>query len=203
MGLRFRKSINLGGGARINLSKSGVGFSAGTKGYRYTKTATGRDRTTVSIPGTGISYVEESGKSTPNAAGGSDLGISEVPASPATAVVSSIIVLVIFGFIGYFVAILLSIFLGGVAYFLYAVFMAIILAVCIAMSVRSVKLSQGAVTLPDEENMDTEDIAGVPSQATDDAKDPAAEIAKYKSLLDSGAITQEEYDAKKKQLLEM
>ena len=52
MGLRFRKSINLGGGARINLSKSGIGFSIGTKGYRYTKTATGRDRTTVSIPGT-------------------------------------------------------------------------------------------------------------------------------------------------------
>lgn len=31
--------------------------------------------------------------------------------------------------------------------------------------------------------------------------DPAAEIAKYKSLLDSGAITQDEYEAKKKQLL--
>ena len=60
MGLRFRKSINPGGGARINLSKSGIGFSIGTKGYRYTKTATGRDRTTVSIPGTGISYVKES-----------------------------------------------------------------------------------------------------------------------------------------------
>lgn len=29
----------------------------------------------------------------------------------------------------------------------------------------------------------------------------ADEIAKYKDLLDSGAITQEEYDAKKKQLL--
>lgn len=31
--------------------------------------------------------------------------------------------------------------------------------------------------------------------------DPAAEIAKFKSLLDSGAITQDEYEAKKKQLL--
>lgn len=29
----------------------------------------------------------------------------------------------------------------------------------------------------------------------------ADEIAKYKALLDSGAITQEEYEAKKKQLL--
>lgn len=34
-------------------------------------------------------------------------------------------------------------------------------------------------------------------------KDPAAEIAKYKALLDSGAITLEEYNAKKKQLLDL
>lgn len=33
--------------------------------------------------------------------------------------------------------------------------------------------------------------------------DPAAEIAKYKSLLDSGAITQDEYDQKKQQLLDL
>lgn len=59
MGLRFRKSINLGHGLRMNLSKSGVGFSAGTKGFRVTKTANGRIRTTASIPGSGISYVKE------------------------------------------------------------------------------------------------------------------------------------------------
>lgn len=59
MGMRFRKSINLGGGLRMNLSKSGIGFSAGTKGFRVTKTAKGRTRTTASIPGTGISYVKE------------------------------------------------------------------------------------------------------------------------------------------------
>lgn len=59
MGLRYRKSIKIGP-ARINFSKSGVGYSVGTKGLRYTKTATGRDRITTSIPGTGISYVKES-----------------------------------------------------------------------------------------------------------------------------------------------
>ena len=68
MGFRYRKSINLGGGFRINLSKSGVGYSWGTKGYRVTKTATGKTRTTASIPGTGISYVHETGKSNKNKA---------------------------------------------------------------------------------------------------------------------------------------
>lgn len=60
MGLRFRKSINLGGGAKINFSKSGVGYSIGTKGARITKKANGGSKTTLSVPGTGISYVKES-----------------------------------------------------------------------------------------------------------------------------------------------
>ena len=54
MGLRFRKSIKLGG-LRINFSKSGIGYRYGVKGLRYTKTANGKDRITASIPGTGIS----------------------------------------------------------------------------------------------------------------------------------------------------
>lgn len=61
MGFRYRKSISLGGGFRINISKSGVGYSWGTKGYRITKTAKGTIRRTVSIPGTGISFVDETG----------------------------------------------------------------------------------------------------------------------------------------------
>ena len=61
MGLRFRKSINLGGGFRVNLSKSGVGYSWGVKGYRVTKKAGGGRRTTASIPGTGISYTKDYG----------------------------------------------------------------------------------------------------------------------------------------------
>lgn len=62
MGFRYRKSINLGGGFRVNISKSGVGYSYGTKGYRITKTSKGTIRKTVSIPGTGISYVDETSK---------------------------------------------------------------------------------------------------------------------------------------------
>lgn len=61
MGLRIRKSINLGP-VRINLSKSGIGYSIGVKGFRHTKTATGRVRNTITIPGTGISWVDESKK---------------------------------------------------------------------------------------------------------------------------------------------
>lgn len=61
MGFRFRKSVSfLGGAFRINFSKSGIGYSFGGKGARITKTATGRTRTTLSVPGTGISYVTES-----------------------------------------------------------------------------------------------------------------------------------------------
>ena len=58
MGFRFRKSIGKGA-FRLNLSKSGVGFSLGGKGARITKTAKGTTRSTVGIPGTGIGYVSE------------------------------------------------------------------------------------------------------------------------------------------------
>ncbi|MPM13469.1 hypothetical protein SDC9_59826 [bioreactor metagenome] len=69
MGIRMRKSINLGGGFKINLSKSGIGYSWGVPGYRVTRTAKGTTRRTYSIPGTGLSYVDESGRNrnrTPN-----------------------------------------------------------------------------------------------------------------------------------------
>ena len=58
MGWRYRKSYKLGG-FRINLSKSGIGYSCGIPGMRFTKMANGRERTTYSIPGTGFFYVEE------------------------------------------------------------------------------------------------------------------------------------------------
>lgn len=58
MGLRYRKSINFGP-LRLNFSKSGIGYSYGVKGYRVTHTADGKVRTTMSVPGTGISHVTE------------------------------------------------------------------------------------------------------------------------------------------------
>lgn len=59
MRFRFRKSFNLGFGFRINLSKSGIGFSWGFPGFRKTKLCSGRKRITFNIPGTGISYIKE------------------------------------------------------------------------------------------------------------------------------------------------
>ena len=62
MGFRFRKSVNLGP-LRFTASKSGISTSFGGKGARVTKLANGRTRSTLSVPGTGISYVSEtSGK---------------------------------------------------------------------------------------------------------------------------------------------
>jgi len=58
MGLRFRKSINIGP-LRINLSKSGIGFSLGVKGFRVSRSAKGKNTATVSLPGTGLSYVQD------------------------------------------------------------------------------------------------------------------------------------------------
>ena len=58
MGLKYRKSINIGP-LRINFSKSGVGFSMGVKGFRVGRSATGKTKATVSLPGTGLSYEQD------------------------------------------------------------------------------------------------------------------------------------------------
>lgn len=56
MGVKFRKSINLGSGTRVNLSKKGVGVSVGNKYVRTTKKAGGGSYSTFTAPGTGLSY---------------------------------------------------------------------------------------------------------------------------------------------------
>ncbi|HOX37704.1 MAG TPA: DUF4236 domain-containing protein [Candidatus Brocadiia bacterium] len=63
MGWTYRKSVNFGP-LRINLSKSGVGYSVGGKGYRTGKTAKGRNYTSISIPGTGLRYYKSGSKQT-------------------------------------------------------------------------------------------------------------------------------------------
>lgn len=58
MGFRLKKSIKIGKNSKINLSKSGIGFSTGVKGARVSVGPKGV-RKTASIPGTGISYTDQ------------------------------------------------------------------------------------------------------------------------------------------------
>lgn len=60
MGFRFGKSIRLGKFIRLNISKSGLGVSAGVKGLRVGVGPRGA-RMTTSIPGTGVSYSTQLG----------------------------------------------------------------------------------------------------------------------------------------------
>jgi hypothetical protein len=59
MGLRFRRSFRLMPGVRLNLSKSGVSASLGRRGDWLTVGSKGA-RARVGIPGTGLSYTEQS-----------------------------------------------------------------------------------------------------------------------------------------------
>jgi len=55
MGWSYRKSVNLGP-FRVNVSKGGIGYSVGAKDFRVGVNSRGRRYSSVTIPGTGISY---------------------------------------------------------------------------------------------------------------------------------------------------
>lgn len=57
MGFRFQKRLKIMPGVTLNLSKSGVSTSVGTKGARATF-GHGKTRTTLGIPGSGLSHTE-------------------------------------------------------------------------------------------------------------------------------------------------
>jgi hypothetical protein len=56
MVFRFRKSKSIFPGVRINLTPKGFGISAGTRGMRVSRSATGQSSLSAGIPGSGISY---------------------------------------------------------------------------------------------------------------------------------------------------
>lgn len=58
MGLRFRKSITLCKGVKLNFGKTGMSVSIGGKGYHKTINTKGQVTTSVGIPGTGIYYTD-------------------------------------------------------------------------------------------------------------------------------------------------
>ena len=60
MGWQFRKSVNLGP-FRVNLSKSGIGYSLGGAGFRTGVSAGGRRYSSIGIPGTGLRYLKSGG----------------------------------------------------------------------------------------------------------------------------------------------
>jgi hypothetical protein len=55
-GVRFRKSISILPGVKINLSKTGVSTSVGGKGATVNVGTQGQRTITLGIPGTGLSY---------------------------------------------------------------------------------------------------------------------------------------------------
>lgn len=58
MSLRFRRSVKLMPGVRLNFNKDSVGMSFGVPGARYTINSKGRRTVTTGLPGTGIYNVE-------------------------------------------------------------------------------------------------------------------------------------------------
>ena len=56
MSFRLYRRVNLGGGIHLNISKTGVGVSAGIPGARYSVHSSGRTVKTVGLPGTNIYY---------------------------------------------------------------------------------------------------------------------------------------------------
>jgi hypothetical protein len=63
MGFRFFRRIKIIPGVTLNLSKLGVSASLGVKGAHVTL-GNGKERATVGIPGTGVSYTEQRRSST-------------------------------------------------------------------------------------------------------------------------------------------
>ena len=58
MGFRFQRRIKILPGLTINLSKSGIGFSVGGRGFHTGIEAKGRRYTSAGLPETGISWRE-------------------------------------------------------------------------------------------------------------------------------------------------
>ena len=58
MAVRFRRSIKIAGGLRLNINKNSLGLSVGPRGARVSVNTRGRVTTSAGIPGTGLAYVK-------------------------------------------------------------------------------------------------------------------------------------------------
>lgn len=61
MGFRFRKSVKIAPGIKLNFNKKSTSVSFGGKGATYTVNSTGKKTASVGIPGTGLYYTESVG----------------------------------------------------------------------------------------------------------------------------------------------
>jgi hypothetical protein len=58
---RFRRSVKIAPGVRLNVNKRSVGISAGVRGARSSVNSDGRRTRSVGIPGTGLYYRSQTG----------------------------------------------------------------------------------------------------------------------------------------------
>jgi hypothetical protein len=58
---RFRRTIKIAPGVRLNINKKSVGLSAGVPGARISKNSDGRSTRSVGIPGSGLYWREQTG----------------------------------------------------------------------------------------------------------------------------------------------
>lgn len=63
MGFRFRKSIKIAPGVKLNLNKNSTSVTFGGKGAKYTVNSSGKKTVSVGVPGTGVYYSESVGDS--------------------------------------------------------------------------------------------------------------------------------------------
>ena len=61
MGLRYRKSIRIAPGLKVNFGTTGMSLSMGVPGLHRTYHTSGKVTTSVGIPGTGLYYVDVQG----------------------------------------------------------------------------------------------------------------------------------------------
>lgn len=85
MGLRYRKSIKIAPGVKINLNKKSASVTVGGKGYHKTFNSNGQTTTSVNLPVKGLSYTDRKS----NTASRRKNSASVVSSAPAARSVSS------------------------------------------------------------------------------------------------------------------
>ncbi|HJP89039.1 MAG TPA: DUF4236 domain-containing protein [Candidatus Limnocylindrales bacterium] len=65
MGVRFRRSIKIAPGIKLNVTKTGLGLTAGVRGAHYSVHSSGRRTVSVGVPGTGLYAQSVSGRKSP------------------------------------------------------------------------------------------------------------------------------------------